>query len=285
MSTATCDLRFSLQNRYAAPSFVGDLEPLGLTNDAVTISGRATLSEKTISKSAFIAAKPSAIRAKLTSFLATNELPRPNSLVILDMEPAGISPRALGAFEGPELRQLVRAYARRIRVTRQVLQAKEIPGLGLGLYQVIVPDGKGQLSKAFAQRLCGYIAAGRLGLYDQLDFICPVLYQRFGPEDATPPTLRAWIDASTQQAIDGSLALARSDGTRVPLVPILGFWVFNGNSENDRRPSRRRASVASWRSCRARRESRPSCSGRARRPRRRWRTHRSRSSRSTSSVS
>ena len=71
-------------------------------------------------------------------------------------------------------------------------------------------------------------------MYDELDFICPVLYQRFGTDDATSATLRRWIDAATRQAIDGSLTVARSDGAPIPLVPIVSFWVFNGRSVNNR---------------------------------------------------
>jgi hypothetical protein len=41
VSTATCDIRFSLQNRYAEDSLVNLLTGLGISNRAVTISGRA----------------------------------------------------------------------------------------------------------------------------------------------------------------------------------------------------------------------------------------------------
>jgi hypothetical protein len=71
-------------------------------------------------------------------------------------------------------------------------------------------------------------------MYDQLDFICPVLYQRFGSDDAKPTTLRRWLDAATKQAIDESLTLTRRNRSLLPLVPVLSFWVFNGNSDNDR---------------------------------------------------
>ena len=82
--------------------------------------------------------------------------------------------------------------------------------------------------------MCGYREAGRQGMYDDLDFICPVLYQRFGPLDAGPKRLRQWLDASTRQALDQSVTLTRRNGDGIPLVPILSFWVFNGKSENDR---------------------------------------------------
>jgi hypothetical protein len=36
------------------------------------------------------------------------------------------------------------------------------------------------------------------------------------------------------QGIVQSLTLTRRNHTRIPLVPPLSFWVFNGNSANDR---------------------------------------------------
>ena len=236
MSSATCDIRFSLQDRYAATELVNELARFGISNRAVTISGRATRSEKDISRTDFIDAKAEEIRTKLTDFLEEHELPRDNDLVILDMEPDEIAPRRLGEFENDKMlqRALIAAYRRRIRVARHVFRQTRRSGLKLGLYQVIVPDGKGRSSPEFEQSMRGYREAGTQGMYDQLDFICPVLYQRFGSDDAGPETLRTWIDAASRQAIDESLTLTRRNHTRIPLVPLLSFWVFNGKSQNNR---------------------------------------------------
>jgi hypothetical protein len=234
VSIATCDFRFSLQNRYASASLVTRLAPLGVTNDVITVGGYAMLAGKTTGRQAFVSASRRDIRKALKTYRTTLGPLRPDTLVILDMEPKKVAPRNLGEFGGADLRELVRAYVQRIEIARQEFLDHE-PSVRIGLYQVIVPDGRGQLTEEFAKRLCGSIAAGRLGMYDELDFICPVLYQRFGPEDPNSGSLGEWIAAATQQAIDGSLALARSDGTPVPLVPVLGFWVFNGNSQSDRK--------------------------------------------------
>jgi hypothetical protein len=229
-----CDIRFSLQNRYADDRLASELAELGVSNRAVTISGRATRSEKEITEEEFLGADTDTIRTALTKFLTEHDLPRANDLVILDMEPRGFAPRALGEFERREQRDLIAAYRRRIAVARQVLRRSDVPGLRLGMYQVIVPDGKGQSSDEFERRMCGYLEAGRQGMYDELDFICPVMYQRFGTDDASPATLRKWVTAATRQGIEGSLALARRNGATIPLVPILSFWVFNGRSANNR---------------------------------------------------
>ena len=79
----------------------------------------------------------------------------------------------------------------------------------------------------------GYVEAGEQGMYDELDFICPVLYQRFGSDDAKPETLRKWTDAASRQGIERSLTLTRKNGNRIPLVPLLSFWVFNKRPADD----------------------------------------------------
>jgi hypothetical protein len=236
MATATCDIRFSLQNSYASDDLVNALDPLGVSNAAVTISGRALRSEKEISIDSFLAANVKSIRTRFADYLDANRLPRPRDLVILDLEPRGFAPRALGEFveRKKELRELVAAYMRRIRVARQELRERKLPGLQLGLYQVIVPHGQGESSDEFEQRMDGYRAAGHLGMYDDLDFICPVLYQRFGPRDTSAERLSKWLDAMTRQALDQSVTVTRRNGKRLPLVPILSFWVLNGKSANNR---------------------------------------------------
>jgi hypothetical protein len=233
VSTATCDFRFSLQNRYAQDSLVDELADFGISNRAVTISGRATMSEKDISRTDFIGAKAGEIRTKLEDFLEEHDLPRDNDLVILDMEPKDIAPRHLGEFENDKKlqRALIAAYRRRIRVARQVM--RQTKGLKLGLYQVIVPDGKGR-STAIEKSMRGYREAGEQGMYDELNVICPVLYQRFGSDDAKPETLRKWLAASSKQGIAESLTLTRRNRSVLPLAPLLSFWVFNGNSDNNR---------------------------------------------------
>jgi hypothetical protein len=137
---AACDLRFSLQNRHADDGLAGDLDAIGVSNRAVTLSGRATRSEKEITMEDFLSADDCAIRERLTRFLNEHEPIRAHDLVILDMAPGGFSPRALGQFEGKLQRDLIGGYRRRIRVAREVLRRSGVPGLRVGPYQVIVPE-------------------------------------------------------------------------------------------------------------------------------------------------
>ncbi len=176
----TCDIRFSLQGRYAGDPLRGELEAFGITNNAV----------------------------------------------LIHMEPGDLAPRHLGGFGDEELATIVEAYKTRIRVARQRLGGS---GAKLGLYQVIVPDGKGRANPAFLRSMKGYREAGRLGMYDDLDYIVPVLYVRFGPHDGkTGEEFKGWVDDATRQAIDASLTLTRSNRRSIPLCPILSFWVLAG---------------------------------------------------------
>jgi hypothetical protein len=231
----TGDLRFSLQNRHADDRLAGELDAIGVSNRAVTLSGRATRSENEITIEDFLSADDGAIRERLKRFLIEHDPLRADDLVILDMEPRGFSPRALGQFEGKLQRDLIAAYRRRVHVAREVFRRSGVPGLRVGLYQVVVPDGRGRPTDGFERRLRGYLEAGRQGMYDELDFISPVLYQRFGADDAIPATVRRWVTAATRQAIDGSLALTTRDGAPIPLVPTVSFWVFNERSADNRR--------------------------------------------------
>jgi hypothetical protein len=68
-------------------------------------------------------------------------------------------------------------------------------------------------------------------MYDYTEYLVPVLYNRFGLRDAPDiATLHSWIGRSTQQAITFSQQLTRHNGTKIPLAPILTFWVSSGNS-------------------------------------------------------
>ncbi len=69
-------------------------------------------------------------------------------------------------------------------------------------------------------------------MYDELDYLVPVLYVRFAP---SVEHVEEWTDAATRQAIESSLTLTRSDCRPIPLCPILSFWVLTGDGSTDKR--------------------------------------------------
>lgn len=231
----TCDIRFSLQGAYVSDDLADDLRLLGIDDTVVTINGSALNAPKEIEEADFVDVSDAAlarIRNRFTAYLEQRELPRGSTdLFILDIE-GEVSPSHIGGLDRERQNAVIEGYKARIREARDVLRKRSVPDVKLGLYQVIVPDGRGLVTDDFGLRMCGYDYAGRHGMYDELDYICPVLYQRFGPDDGGAEQVQGWIDTATRQAIDSSLTLTRSNGAVIPLCPILTFWVANRNSQN-----------------------------------------------------
>lgn len=231
-----CDVRFTLMGRY--PSEL-DLSDFGITNTAVTIHGYALRAGKDITEGEFIKTKEKEISDQWNDYIQEHELkPGRNHLLILDMEPRGFSPARLGQYDDVSQKKLIKAYIRRIIVARQFVQEKW-PTVKLGLYQVIRPMSKGLRNDEFIKMMSGYVRAGELGMYDFVDYLVPILYNRFGKSDvdfpAEKPKLHLWIERSTRQAITSSQKLTRRNGHSIPLAPILTFWVANGNSDHHHR--------------------------------------------------
>jgi hypothetical protein len=176
--------------------------------------------------------------------------PGRNHLVVLDMEPRyeytdpndgkvktkSFSPARLGEYDDLLQEELIKAYIRRIIVARRFVQ-ENWPTVKLGLYQVIRPMNKGERNGEFKKRMLGYVRAGQLGMYDFVDYLVPVLYNRFGKSDVNFPSekveLHVWIERATRQAITNSQKLTRRNRNSIPLAPFLTFWVSNRRSKHD----------------------------------------------------
>lgn len=121
----------------------------------------------------------------------------------------------------------IAAYRTRIKAARKVF-----PNAQIGMYGVLVPDGQGRpTAQAYLDAHAACVDAGTRGCFDDLDYITPVLYNRFGPTDGAAWTTYATMAA---QGIDGSRDIHRSDGREIPLIPLLNSTVNNGNSNHHR---------------------------------------------------
>lgn len=80
----TCDIRFSLQGRYAS---IVDLSAFRITNTVVAIHGAALHAGANITEAQFIAKSADEIYEALESYLDNRMHPGLNHLIILDMEP------------------------------------------------------------------------------------------------------------------------------------------------------------------------------------------------------
>jgi hypothetical protein len=162
-------------------------------------------------------------------------------------------------------KRLSRAFAIRAAAARC-----KFPNAKLGFYGTLLPDARGRADDAkYVARKRALVDAGKRGMFDLVDCLVPVAYPRFGPSD------RSWntYEPYTRLAVTGSNELLRSDGTSLPVIPLLTYSVANGNSKHHREllldldtPKPLEATLAcNWTSCWTCRSARR-CSGWERTP-------------------
>lgn len=229
-----CKVCLTTQNAYPVTnphanwfSLVG-LGDLGVTTNVWTMGGFALEVKKGDTVDQFLEYSESQIRSKLKSYLKKYQdlKPKTKDLVILDME----SPAAPSGFGKPENRYridaIIKAYRTRIRIARQELDEAK-----LALYGVIVPEAQGDPNKKiFRDRMEGYRIAADSGLFEEVDFLSPVLYTRWGPDDACGPNYRRKYCTLAARIRMGIIQTAGL--TNKPLIPLLSLKVFNRNSLN-----------------------------------------------------
>jgi hypothetical protein len=204
--------------------------PCGAQTGVISISGHWFLqvgAPKTPDLAAFIGTKPAAVEARLARYLDKHPEVSAETTEVLMMDVEKPHPKDLHGYAKAEQRDIVRAYKRRIAALR-----KTFPNARLCMYGTLNPDGRGRADNAtYVARRDALKEAGKRGLYDRLQYLVPVLYPRFGPNDH----VGAWTSyrAYTELGIDGSRELIKSDQRGLPLLPVTGFRVSNGNSAHN----------------------------------------------------
>lgn len=217
----TADYRFMLNMGYNKT----DLRYVGLTNNSVSIMGYVLSAGSGESLDNFLAKSKESIRATMNSTLLGKSFYDRNTtnIVCLDIEHP-VNPRDLGDYRyNPTypMDDIIIAFKNRIEVAREFF-----PYAKLSLYGIIIPDGRGWITSGWEDKMYGYQRMGELGAFDEIDLLCPVLYQRFGPND----THGDKVGDMTRQAIEWSQNLTNSHGDTIPLSPVLGFKIYNGGS-------------------------------------------------------
>jgi len=213
------------------------LEDAGIKNDSWMLHGYAVVAPNDITEEAFFAATEEDVRSKLLAYLADKvELdPETTDYVILDIEHP-VHPRTFGSYLDPSLdsydpaqfARIMDAFALRISVARE-----QFPNARLGLFGMTTPHPFGDATlESQVSRQNGFLAASAAGLYDDLDVLCPVIYQRFGPNDVQHHS----IESYTQLGVDSTALLRRSDGTTPSIMPVMSLAIFNGGSADHEQP-------------------------------------------------
>lgn len=158
---------------------------------------------------------------------------RPLVYIFMDVEHA-LHPKNLWQYWDPEYypdppftkQEIADAYAMRLRVLREVIES-EYPNqkIKTGLFGTLHPSPSGYPGdEKFLKRRDCLIELASLGMLDTTDYLVPVIYARF------PSTHVRHKEAAryTMQALDGSSMIRRSDGSSLPMMPLLSLRIYNG---------------------------------------------------------
>jgi hypothetical protein len=204
-----------------------DVRRYGVGNGVISISGHWFLQDKTSGAdlSEFLTRSQEDVERRLGIFKAAHPEVDPNTDAVVVMDIERPHPKHLHTYSRSEQNAIVAAYMVRIAATRAVF-----PNAKLALYGTLSPDELGRPHDlTYIQRRDALIAAGRRGLYDDLDFLVPVPYVRFGCDDVKGRCDRHWdtLDEYMRLGVAGSSRLRRSDGSSLPLLPLLSFRVYD----------------------------------------------------------
>ncbi|MEK6793317.1 MAG: hypothetical protein AABZ39_00960 [Spirochaetota bacterium] len=214
---------FLLQNQFSA----ADVASLQIEK-GVSISGSSLCWKKGDSVEKALSYTATDIEAVFASAVKSiGIVDHPGTCIVLDLEHP-VHPKEFHGLGGT-MNAVVAAFANRIRIAR-----KQLPRSKLALYGILNPQPQGEYTEEFIRQFAALRSAGKLGMYDDIDYIVPVLYTRFGSNDSERQ--RSGWEHYIRMGLEASSLMVCSDGNPVPLAPILSSRVLNGGSRNEYDP-------------------------------------------------
>lgn len=113
-------------------------------------------------------------------------------------------------------------------MTRLAAMRAVTPTAKIGLWATMEPDERGRADDAsYLSRKAAIEAQVARGLLDDVDFLAPLLYFRFGPLD----TVGRWRSLPSYLRL--GLAASRALHPSLPMIPVLSVRVLNGTSAHN----------------------------------------------------
>ena len=241
----TCDYEIAGQDLFVTDK----VSAFGFKTNAIIMPGNAlgspqSLIEKTPENvKTFMEMTEEEIEAEMIQWIDAKKLKGTNKLIILDIEYPLAHPRFwkdILAGKEPLIPKkdfplLMAKIEMRIKLAREHLG----PNAKISLFGVVTPHPQG---KDQNYNMSGYLEAGKLGVYDSLTGITPILYARgdncdVDPKDGIIDDTVYWpyVEEYTQQAIARAKEITKSDGkTKPKIYPLMSTIVGNDASSCDR---------------------------------------------------
>lgn len=118
-----------------------------------------------------------------------------------------------------EIIQLATALKLRIQAMREIF-----PNAKLSLYGY--PLNRTLDEEDYAALMMGMSFLGALGVFDQVDYLLPVIYFRFGPTDLKGD--RKYLN----RTLLSSKLIRNSQGQNLSILPLLSFYIHNASSNH-----------------------------------------------------
>lgn len=212
--------------------------------DTVSLNGSYVLAGHTVDMEQFIATPEEEVREWLTLHLVqswghlnhiTQHLNRgetPVFYLILDIEHA-MHPGSLWKLWDPEHTPVSRfskqavadAFAMRLRVAKEVFN-EQFPwqDTRVALFGTPRTQASGLPGDAFVAQQETLIELASLGMVDHADFLVPLLYARYASGDPRHSKGARYA----MLGLDSAAMLRRTDGSQLPLMPLLSIRIYNG---------------------------------------------------------
>lgn len=154
--------------------------------------------------------------------------------LVLDIEGYRFTPmywgnyitETISYYDPQKLDRILDAYKLRIEIARELF-----PNAKLCLWDLGSPHPFGIADlEAMTRRMSGYEYAAAYGVYDNLDYGIPVIYQPWGPTDN-------WYHRNADVVtlgVESARSLTKSDGSPLGTMPMISLTIFNGDSNHDR---------------------------------------------------
>jgi hypothetical protein len=188
----------------------------------------------------YIALTQTDVENQLAKFLAAFPQVRTNTrgTIILDMEHSAeghsAHPDDLHLETDADKGSIIQAWKRRQAAARTVF-----PYARITQYGVVSPVSRGDpLNATWIARLAALVQAGTTTGYggvgaawDALDFLSPLLYNRYGPTDG----INFWpsYDDRATTCLTGCATIKRSNGASIDAMPQLNTYIANGGSAHN----------------------------------------------------
>ena len=230
---ATGDIRIIFQDHFAAAGFNSAMAELGISTAGISLDATAhtgifyELSQGKLEDiDFFIESTPDLVRKRLRRFIDDKHVDaNTEDFMLIDIE-AFVDLKKLGTYEtDPDLQQqIIEAYRLRVEITKELL-----PNVKVGIWNTVSPPpGKFPNIPSIDKKQRGYHRASELGLFDDVDYLVPTLYNIFGPDDFNSED--AWLDwyyHYNERAINLTKEITDSQGTSIPIAPLLSLLTFN----------------------------------------------------------